>query len=257
MNEVRHDAWFYTRDLEKIGPVTFADLRIKAQEGGLNPRLDMVWTHGMEAWKPSGEVEGLFERRTEAAATPAVETTTSAATPYAPPAQSPAVAGMGPDAPWPGARRSLYIIMVMIFPILWNIAFKAGAGFLTAQFGPEIMSIVAILVGVVPLILVIHFSLARFVNLGMSRWWFLGNFVPLLNFWIGYRLFACPAGYAAHKKLDGAGIALAIIYWLFVLLIIGLLVAIIVLFFGLAGSPEFQEKLREIIENAQKNAARS
>ncbi|MCU0751107.1 MAG: DUF805 domain-containing protein, partial [Akkermansiaceae bacterium] len=188
---------------------------------------------------------------------PAAETTTSTATPYAPPKQGSAVAGMGPDAPWPGARRSLYIIMVMIFPILLNIGFGAAAGFLTSQFGPEIMSIVGIGVGLVPLILWIYYSLARFVNLGMSRWWFLGNFVPLLNFWVGYRLFACPAGYAEHKKLDGAGIALAIIYWLFVLLVILFLVAMIVLFFGMAGSPEIQERMRELIENAQKNASRS
>lgn len=257
MNEVSHDAWFYTKDLERIGPVTFADLRVKAQEGGLNPRLDMVWTHGMEAWKPSGEVEGLFERRTEATASTPTEAATAAATPYAPPKQSSAVAGMGPDAPWPGARRSLYIIMVMIFPILLNIGFGAAAGFLTSQFGPEIMGFVAIGVALVPLITGIYYTLARFVNLGMSRWWFFGNFVPLLNFWVGYRLFACPAGYAESKKLDGAGIALAIIYWLLVLLVIVFVVAIIVLFFGIAGSPEIQERMREIIENAQKNAARS
>jgi hypothetical protein len=254
MNEVPQDAWFYTQELERIGPVTLSELRIKAQEGVLNPRLDMVWTYGMEAWKPSGEVEGLFERRTEAAAP--VESTSAAASPYASPKQGSGVSGMGPEAPMPGARRSLYIIMVMIFPILWNLGFGAAGSFLAAQFGPEIMGLVAIAIGVVPLITSIYFSLARFVNLGMSRWWFLGGFVPLLNFWVGYRLFACPAGYAEHKKLDGAGIALAILYWLMIVSFILLIIAIVALFSGLAGSPEIQEKMREAIEAVQKNAGR-
>lgn len=254
MNEVPQDAWFYTKELERIGPVTLSELRIKAQEGGLNPRLDMVWTHGMEAWKPSGEIEGLFERRTEAAA--AVESTSAAATPYAPPKQGSAVSGMGPDAPLPGARRSLYIIMVMIFPFLWNLGFGAAGGFLAAQFGPEIMGVVGIAIGVVPLVMWIYFSLARFVNLGMSRWWFLGSFVPLLNFWVGYRLFACPAGYAEHRKLDGAGIVLAILYWLMIVSLILVIIAVATLFTGIAGSPEIQERLREVIEAAQKNAGK-
>ena len=57
MNEMAQDVWFYSQAGERIGPVSFVDLKIKATEGGLNPRLDMVWTHGMPEWKPAGEVE--------------------------------------------------------------------------------------------------------------------------------------------------------------------------------------------------------
>ena len=63
MNETPPDAWFYSREGERIGPVTFAELKVKATEAALNPRLDMVWTHGMPEWKPAGEIDGLFERR--------------------------------------------------------------------------------------------------------------------------------------------------------------------------------------------------
>ena len=64
MNDVQQEMWFYSREGEKCGPVSFADLRIKAQEAGLNPRLDLAWTKGMAEWKPAGEIAGLFERNT-------------------------------------------------------------------------------------------------------------------------------------------------------------------------------------------------
>ena len=98
-------------------------------------------------------------------------------------------------------------------------------------------------------------TLNRLVNLGMSRWWFLGNFVPILNFWIGYRCFACPAGYAYHKKLDGPGIALAILYWLLLLIAILVVGAVVALMFNMIGSPELQEQIRDIIRQAQQQTA--
>jgi hypothetical protein len=56
------DAWFYTRDGERVGPVALADLRELAESGALNPRLDMCWTQGMAEWKPAGEIDGLFKK---------------------------------------------------------------------------------------------------------------------------------------------------------------------------------------------------
>ena len=65
-----------------------------------------------------------------------------------------------------------------------------------------------------PVLIWIHFGLRRLVNLGMSRLWFLALFAPFLNLWVGYRCFVCPPGYAYHKKLDGPGVVLAILYGL-------------------------------------------
>jgi hypothetical protein len=48
-------------------------------------------------------------------------------------------------------------------------------------------------------------------------------FAPLLNLWVAYRCLACPAGYAYHRKLDVPGIALALLYWLTVLLAVWLM----------------------------------
>ena len=80
----------------------------------------------------------------------------------------------------------------------------------------------------------------------MSRWWYLANFVPFLNLWVGYRSFACPAGYAYHKKLDGAGVFLAIVYWLMLAVSLLAIAAVIALLMGALGSPEFKEQLQEI-----------
>jgi hypothetical protein len=252
MSETPQDAWFYTIEGEKIGPVTLADLRVKAHEGGLNPRLDMVWSAGMADWKPAGEIEGLFERR----GAPAVkEDLSSTVDPYESPEESveDTMASLGE---WPGARRRSYLVATIIFPFVWPMLVSMSSGFFIQQLGPHIEGVMQLAAGFLPLVVAIRFGLARLVNLGMSRWWFFGNFVPFLNMWVGYRCFACPAGYEYHKKLDGPGVFLAIIYWLMVVVSFLMLVAFIALFLGLAGDPAMQEKMREILRVAQERAAK-
>lgn len=251
MNDVQQDAWFYTREGEKIGPVLFSEIRIKAAAGELNPRLDMAWTPGMEAWQPAGEIEGLFEKRVF------VEPQNSlgpATDPYTPPTQDSASAMAG-EGGWPGARRRSYLLIMIFFPSLWMMGFEVLNPILKSQFGPQIMEIGSPVLMLVPVVVILLFSLNRLVNLGMSRWWFLGNFVPILGFWVGYRCFACPGGYAYHKKLDGAGIFLAIVYWL--LLAIGLVVialAIAVLL-GALGSPEIKQQILDAIRQGNGSLA--
>lgn len=244
MSDTQKGAWFYTREGERLGPVSFADLRIKAAEGGLNPRLDMAWTQGMGEWKPAGEIEGLFERRTTSETR---ESLAPSADPYRAPALEPVPGLMGKDDGWPGARRRSYLFVIFIFPFLLNLGMAMAAQLLKDQFGPEIGG--WILLGCVALqvVLVIYYGIQRFPNLGMSRWWYLGHFIPFLNIWLNYRCFACPAGYAYHKKLDGIGIFLALIYWLSVLVVILLVVAFVALLFGAIGSPETQDQVREAV----------
>ncbi|MES2440539.1 MAG: GYF domain-containing protein [Verrucomicrobiota bacterium] len=253
MNDVPQDAWFYTREGERLGPVTFTDLRIKASEGGINPRLDMAWSQGMAEWKPAGEIDGLFER-----ATP-IETPESLAhptDPYETPEYDPVSELMGNQGEWPGARRRSYLFAILIFPILWNIVIAMCSGLMQQQFGGELMAVITVGAMFVPFIVVIYFGIQRFANLGMSRWWFLANFVPILNLWTGYRCFACPSGYAFHKKLDGIGILLAIVYWLIFTLIVLTVAAVIAAIFGGLGSPELQQKIQDLIKNAGQETAK-
>jgi uncharacterized membrane protein YhaH (DUF805 family) len=247
MNETAQNAWFYSHEGERIGPLTFADLKIKAIEGGINPRLDMVWTHGMPEWKPAGEIEDLFERRAPAEVQ---EGFSPPSDPYRPPDAESPEEFMGKETEWPGARRRSYILTTFLFPALWTYGLTASEPFLTAQFGPETMKVVAPALGLVPFFVLLVITLKRLVNVGMSRWWILGNLIPILNIWLGYRTFACPGGYAFHKKLDGAGIFLAIIYWLMVALIVLAVAAVVALMLGAIGSPETLEQFQEIIRNA-------
>jgi hypothetical protein len=201
-----------------MGPVNFSELRAAA----LDPRLDMVWNQGMEDWKPAGEIEGLFEKRSpqepQESLAPAVSL-------GAPEKTGSMLDGMAMESDWPGARRRSFLIATLLFPLLWNSMFVVGSRLLIGQLGPEIMTSIGLVAAFLPLVVGIYFSLMRLVNLGMSRWWLLGLFVPLLNLWVAYRCFACPAGYAYHKKLDGAGIGLAILYWLLLALIVAAAVA--------------------------------
>ena len=247
MNEMAQDAWFYSQEGERIGPVSFVDLKIKAIEGGLNPRLDMVWTHGMPEWKPAGEIEDLFERR---AAPESPEGFSSPADPYRPPEAESPEEFMAKQGEWPGARRRSFILVNMLFPVLWSFAFTAATPLLTTQFGPEMMKVIAPASNIVPFFVALVVSLKRLVNLGMSRWWYLGNFVPILNFWIGYRCFACPAGYAFHKKLDGVGIFFAILYWLMIIVAILVIAAIVAVMLGAIDAPEIKEQILDVLRAA-------
>jgi hypothetical protein len=51
--------WHYTRDGEKHGPVSDAELRQLAANGSLQPD-DLIWKEGMTDWRKAGSVKGLF-----------------------------------------------------------------------------------------------------------------------------------------------------------------------------------------------------
>lgn len=253
MNESAPDTWFYTQQGERVGPVSFSDLKVKASDGTINPRLDMAWSPGMSDWKHAGEIEGLFERK----ATPeSQETQSPAADPYRPPTQDSAAETMAAQGEWPGARRRSYLIATLLFPILWQIATPFAAPPLQGALGQEIMTYLMIGIALVPLIVTVYFGLNRLVNLGMSRWWFLGNLVPFLNLWVGYRCFACPAGYAYHKKLDGAGVFLAIVYWLLIVIGALLVIAVIALLFDVVNNPDLRNQMQEILRQVQEQAGK-
>jgi hypothetical protein len=251
MNQVAQDAWFYTREGERIGPVNLAGLRIKAGEGLLHPRLDMVWTQGMAEWKPAGEIEGLFERKV------VVEEEAAPATPdpYKPPTHQEAAEMLAKEGGWPGARRRSFYLMTMVFPFVWNFGIAASGAFLGGQFGAEILKVIMAAAMLVPFVLIIYFGLQRLANVGMSRWWYLGNFVPVLNLWVSYRMYVCPAGYAYHKKLDTIGVVLAILYWLMIALALLAFLAMIAVFFGMAGSPELKQQFDDAIQEALRQQA--
>jgi len=153
------------------------------------------------------------------------------------------------EADWPGVKRFGYIA--------GSIAFGALSGVLPRILLPVIQptlgeNTVWALLGVQVMMAVLSIALVgkRFLNLGMTAWWLLGMLVPFLNWWLGYRLFACPPGYAMHRKMDGVGIFLAIVYWLLVVVMVALMVLFILAMVGIAVSPELQQQLKEIMTQA-------
>jgi hypothetical protein len=227
--------WYFSRDGQQSGPLTYDELKAKADAGALLPRKDLVWKEGMSDWRPVGEIQGLFDRRIIA---PVAETTHNDDT-------SDLYYGGGDAEEWPGFGRGRYLFTVFVLPFLLNFGIAAAKPLLDSQIGAQVAGYLVLGVMILSVIVVIQATLERFANLGMSKLWFFGQFVPILNIWLGHRTIACPAGYADHKKMDGIGIFLAILYWLGVLLSFATFGLIIYLAFAGANDPEFQNKLRE------------
>jgi TM2 domain-containing membrane protein YozV len=53
------DDWYFARNNERKGPVSFAKLKSMAEAGWLGPD-DYVWQQGMTDWIPARDAEGLF-----------------------------------------------------------------------------------------------------------------------------------------------------------------------------------------------------
>ena len=215
----------------------------------LDPRLDMVWRKGMDAWKPAGQIDGLFERTNVPVAVR--EPLAAPAEPIrSVPKQIPRTSTTQFVAE-PGGRRRTLILATLVFPFLWHFALRLGSPFLIKQFGPLLMSQILPAAAYLPLLVIVHLGLKRLLNLGMSRFWFLAVFAPILNLWLGYRCFACPAGYARHKKLDPPGIVLAVLYWLVVVWV----VTYLALLTGAIHNPALLEKFRSLVSLTRGTAA--
>ena len=230
--------WFVTHEGKQFGPVSIKDLKFEIERGELNPRLDMIWKNGMEDWIPAGELSGLFEKNAEAGAAETAKEASDNFTGYIPEEseeQRERVKGN-----WLGAGRGAFIFVCYILPFILGILIGLGASFLQGKVDANLLGIVSFGLLLLPAILAIAVTLKRFQNLGMTRWWFLGLLVPLLNIWVYYRILACPPGYAEHKKLDAIGWVLAILYWLLTLLSIA---AVAGMFYIMINDPEAFEKL--------------
>lgn len=211
--------WFVTHGGKQFGPVSLHDLKFEAERGQLDPGADMVWRQDMDDWVPSGDLAGLFPRAAEPAPRPIVLEKTEV-----------------PRADWPGASRSTYLAILFLLPLLAVVCIALARHFLGVK---AVSATAEMAVYGVVLIAMVFVSISRLGNLGMSRWWACGLWIPILGQWLQFRSFAGPAGYAAHKKLGGLGWFLAILYWCFLILVVFAFVA-----FRSGFTPsEYREKL--------------
>jgi hypothetical protein len=235
--------WFFSTGGERYGPVGFDYLLELAKTGRLDPRNDMVWTTTLPDWEPAGEVEGLFERRAVKNSDGSLDssgdfanTGTYAAKPI-------------PKAHFPGTGRLGYLMGTVVVPVILIVAWQFALPFVQPQVPEHLRNYLPPVIFPLAGLLALATVVKRFRNVGMSGWSVFGLLVPLLNLWLGYLLFACPAGYSTRRKLDVPGKFLAILYWGPLLAGIGLGIAAGVGAFGdLKESGKLQELKTQAIE---------
>jgi hypothetical protein len=237
--------WFYTCAGDRLGPVSFDELRTMVANGSLHPRLDRVWKKGMTDWEAAGEIAGLCERRTTV-----IQQNAPLQTSYRP-SQNGILTLTENDAPWPGINRQNLLLATLAFLFLWRFSLHVASPFLVQHFGNIHIAEIWQTAAFVLMALLAYCGLQRLVNLGMCKWWFLVIFVPILNLWLAYRCFACPPGYACNQKIDYVGIIIAILFWLITSAGVLILISAIVLHSGIIHDTEFAQHLQAVIHSVK------
>lgn len=231
--------WFILHEGERFGPYSVTQLKEGVTFHEINPRLDMAWKEGMDDWIPAGEVDGLFEKNTSAESAEKKDSKNqkdnkkkkeegNAKPAFEDDEFDDEPSNNYDDEEWEGTGRGGFFFFVYIFPVIWLVGLFYGSKMLGGVVPENILPIVVGCLALLPVLLCVFAIVQRLQNLAMSRLWFFGIFAPILNIWLGYRLFACPPGYAVHKRLGALGWFLAIIYCLPIIAMIaaGALVAI-------------------------------
>ena len=148
----------------------------------------------------------------------------------------------------PGVGRFGYLFVTFVGPFIFVAALAAIVATLQSSVSPGTLSAITSGAMLLGLLIAIIVKLMRLTNLSMSRWCFLLSFIPVINIWLEYRCFACPPGYADTKDLDTAGIVLAIIFWLFILITTICFGAMGLLAYGLMNDPEAQRQIFDALE---------
>ena len=241
--------WFVTHEGQQFGPVALADLQFEVARKQLNPRLDLVWKEGMDDWIPAGDVAGLYEKNIEADAR---EKQIAESHPTSIPPQESRIYNSDLEVEWGGTKRGMYFFAIFLLPIIMVFGLGLGANLLEGVVPENYLFIGAGVAGLLFLIVALSANLGRFKNLAMSRWWFLSLFIPILQIWTNYRLFACPPGYGVHKRLDGIGWFLATIYWLLVMASIASIIALGYAFSKVGVDPETLKTPEQFVEVIKK-----
>ncbi|MDB6079191.1 MAG: putative rane protein [Akkermansiaceae bacterium] len=218
-----------------MGPVPFADLKELARSGEIDPRRDLVWSRGMTDWSAAGDVEGLFSRR----AAPTLVAKDEQ--PYVAPKTR--VVENWKGATPTGTGRAGYFVGMVILPVVLGVIISVVVTRLQHEMPQRPWVYLPFLLYLFIPVITIFTTVTRLKNVGMSGWWFFGTMVPILNIWVGYRCFACPADYAYAKKLDSTGVFLALLYWGWLLLVVA---GFGFVFYQASHSAEFREKLEKL-----------
>lgn len=226
------EQWYYSSAGQVKGLVSTNELHTIIARGTLDVEREMAWREGMVSWAKLVDLE-VFANAVAAARKKAKPRSLAEFNPRAnfgsagsgmippppPPTRGATVGGAAevqpavpppPHEHWPkvGAGRAEYFLFVVLLPVFVVVGISyLGDKLLGYEF------LIFIFMAFAGMFMIAQ-SVRRFHNLGMSGFWLLGLLVPLLNLWLGYRLFAAPPYYACGAKMDLPGWILAVIYWL-------------------------------------------
>ena len=231
--------WHYTdKTGQQAGPVSTAELLSLVSSQAIDTTA-MAWKEGMAGWQPLSQIEELntaqFKQTSEK---PDVVTTPPPATLDAPtpepapqtidPYEAPSTSledddayGLNQANGYGGIGRLAYFLISILVGVITQGVTMALGG---EQIEPNISYM--ILAGSV--IFSMFLAFARLKNIGMSRWWYLANFVPILNIFISVWIMSRQEGWVETRQLDTAGKVIAWIMWtIFILAILAVVAAII------------------------------
>ncbi|BCX48944.1 hypothetical protein HAHE_28520 [Haloferula helveola] len=209
----KQDDWFVSRGGQRFGPVTFTQLMEAAKQGRLEPRTDLIFGGALAEWTPAGDVDGVFERKERRKEEPARRGHRAPDNSLADSGSYDSDSQPKTKLHLPGATRLGYFLGVTVLPTILAIGFARFIPEIADMVGEKFAQYTPLLVLIIPL-LVLVITVKRFQNLAMSGWWTFGLLVPLMNWWLQYRLICCPTGYGYTKKMDPIGWILAVLYWL-------------------------------------------
>lgn len=219
--------WHFTIDGQRKGPVSLGQIQELLSKGRLDPEKDLVWNPGMSEWAvvtSVPELAGVTTLQSPPASTKATQPKPQVVPEVVDPYEvSNAGASTSQLRAAMNERRGEYggmgRLSYFLFPL---IPFLALMAFLITQQHPVLIAgeindgslvlYIGLYIAII-LLFVLYPMLSRLKNLGMSRLHFFWIFVPIMSIWIGYRMFACPAGYADHKQKDLIGKILTWFYF--------------------------------------------
>ena len=205
--------WHYTdQSGQQAGPIPTDEL-LQLIASKSVPLTAMAWKEGMANWKPVSQIEEL--QAGTSTPPPSPDPVPNPAPTQAPgniqePNQNPINPYETPQVPsdeefyeatstqtesYDGTGRFGFLIG---YPLLYLILFGAPC-FLGQLLELNILTYGAFGVW---LIMSIRLTCLRFINIGMSGWWTLGLFIPILNILLLLALNILPPGFSETRKLD-------------------------------------------------------
>ena len=233
--------WHYTdKSGQQAGPVPSDEL-LQLIASKTVPTSAMAWKDGMANWKPVSQIEEL-QTETATVFSPAPQPT-----PPSIPAPSPTETPIQSEQPinpyetpqvpsdeefyaateshsYGGLGRLAYFLLSIVVGVITQVV-------TVALGGEEIDLNTSYMITGVSFVVSMFLSFSRLQNIGMSRWWYLGNFVPILNFFVSVWIMSRQEGWVETERLDTAGKVIAWIMWsLIILAILAAIAALIFLF---------------------------